>query len=67
MVKPSDKLEDLEARRRAAASVLFDPDGPVPSWRELADTLERLRMERGTWPSVERIISEALRRTEGGA
>lgn len=62
--KQREARRDLEARRRAAAQPLFFgcfPPGHVPTWRELADSAERLRLEGLTRESVETIMGAAAR------
>lgn len=57
---------DLEARRHAAAAPLFSGifrPGSAPTWAELADAAERLRLEHETAgrpriPSAERLVAE---------
>jgi len=59
-----DPQEDLESRRRAAAAPLFFgcfPPGHVPTWAELADQAERLRLEGATAQSAETLLGAAAR------
>lgn len=53
---------DLEARRRLAAQPLFArvfPPGSVPTWAELADAAERLRLEGEGSLSAETMLAAA--------
>lgn len=59
-----DAERDLESRRRAAALPLFAgifPADHVPTWHELADQAERLRLEGATSSSAETLLGAAAR------
>lgn len=57
------ELRDLEQRRRAAAAPMFAGlfVDRVPTWNELADHAERLRLEGATRASTETLLGAAAR------
>jgi hypothetical protein len=59
-----DVERDLESRRHAASLPLFAgcfAVGHVPTWLELADAVERLRLEGATSSSAETLMGAAAR------